>query len=398
VKVLAFAYACEPGKGSEPGAGWGLARMIARELGECWVITRANNRQAIEQALPDIPEADRLRFVYVDLPPWARWWKRGQRGIYLYYLLWQVAAVLRARQLVREERFDLVWHLTLANAWLGSLAPLVGGRFVYGPVGGGVGVPWRLARYLGVRGVLYELARDLARLAGRYLNPFARLAWERAEVILAQNPETVNWIPRRHRGKARVFPNALAAIDDFPAAPTRRRPGSRTALFVGRLIPLKGGAIAVEAIARTSDWRLVVLGDGPDRRRLERLARRRGVSARVEFRGWQPREEVWRVMREEADVLLFPSLHDEAGWVVVEALSQGLPVLCLDHGGPPVVARAVGAACTGPAPSSDGVLAELAHGLGGWRRWLLAVPRDSWPALSLRELLAVNSQRVGQLR
>jgi hypothetical protein len=149
VKVLAFAYACEPGKGSEPGAGWGLARMIARELGECWVITRANNRQAIEQALPDIPEADRLRFVYVDLPPWARWWKRGQRGIYLYYLLWQVAAVLRARQLVREERFDLVWHLTLANAWLGSLAPLVGGRFVYGPVGGGVGIPWRLAGYLG---------------------------------------------------------------------------------------------------------------------------------------------------------------------------------------------------------------------------------------------------------
>jgi glycosyltransferase involved in cell wall biosynthesis len=47
-------------------------------------------------------------------------------------------------------------------------------------------------------------------------------------------------------------------------------------------------------------------------------------------------------MREEADVLLFPSLHDEASWVVVEALSQGLPVLCLDHGGPPVVARAVG--------------------------------------------------------
>jgi glycosyltransferase involved in cell wall biosynthesis len=193
-----------------------------------------------------------------------------------------------------------------------------------------------------VRGVLYELARDLARLAGRYLNPFARLAWERAEVILAQNPETVNWLPRRHRSKASVFPNALVAADGLPAAPATRPPGGRTALFVGRLIPWKGGAIAIEAIARAPDWRLVVLGDGPDRRRLERLAHRLGVAERVEFRGWQPREEVWRVMREEADVLLFPSVHDEAGWVVVEALSQGLPVLCLDHGGPPVVARAMG--------------------------------------------------------
>jgi glycosyltransferase involved in cell wall biosynthesis len=315
--------------------------MIAREVGECWVITRANNREAIEQALPHVPEADRLRFVYVDLPPWARWWKRGQRGIYLYYLLWQLAAVRRGRQLVRQERFDLVWHLTLANAWLGSLAPLVGGRFVYGPVGGGVGVPWRLARYLGVRGVLYELARDLARWTGRHLNPFARLAWERAEVILAQNPETVNWLPRRHRDKARVFPNALSALDELPVAPPRR-PGGRTALFVGRLIPLKGGAIAIEAIARAPDWRLVVLGDGPDRRRLERLARRLGVAERVEFRGWQPREEVWRAMREEADVLLFPSLHDESPLAVAEALALGLPVLCLDHGGPPAVARALG--------------------------------------------------------
>jgi glycosyltransferase involved in cell wall biosynthesis len=398
VKVLAFAYACEPGKGSEPGAGWGLARTIARELGECWVITRTNNRHAIEQALPHLPEADRLRFVYVDLPPWARWWKRGQRGVRLYYLLWQLAAVRRARKLVREERFDLVWHLTLANAWFGSLAPLVGGRFVYGPVGGGVGVPWRLARFLGVRGALYELARDIARLAGRYVNPLARLAWERAEVILAQNPETVQWLPRRHRSKARVFPNALAAVEELPAAPARRRPGGRTALFVGRLIPWKGGAIAIEAIAQAPDWRLVVLGEGPDRQRLERLAQRLGVAERVEFRGWQPRAEVWRVMREEADVLLFPSLHDESPLTVAEALALGLPVLCLDHGGPPVVARAVGAACMAPACSSDGVVAELAHGLGGWHRWLLALPRGARPSLSLFELVPVGLQGAGQLR
>jgi glycosyltransferase involved in cell wall biosynthesis len=339
MRVLAFAYACEPDKGSEPGAGWGLARMIARELGECWVVTRANNREVIEAALPRIPEADRLRFIYLDLPRWARWWKRGQRGVRLYYLLWQAAAVRRGRALAREQSFDLVWHLTLANAWLGSLAPLVPGRFVYGPVGGGVRVPWRLARYLGFRGVLYEAAREVARFVARYLNPAARLAWARADVILAQNPETVRWLPRRHRAKACVFPNALVGADGLPEPAPRQQADGRVALFVGRLLPLKGGAIAIEAIARTPDWRLVVMGDGPDRERLERLARKRGVADRVEFRGWRPREDVWRAMREEASVLLFPSLHDEAGWVAAEALSQGLPVLCLDHGGPPGVCR-----------------------------------------------------------
>ena len=47
MRILAFAYACEPGRGSEPGAGWSWARMLAG-LGETWVVTRANNREAIE--------------------------------------------------------------------------------------------------------------------------------------------------------------------------------------------------------------------------------------------------------------------------------------------------------------------------------------------------------------
>ena len=50
LKVLASAYACEPEKGSEPGAGWNWVKQIAR-FHEVWVITRANNRLSIDQAL-----------------------------------------------------------------------------------------------------------------------------------------------------------------------------------------------------------------------------------------------------------------------------------------------------------------------------------------------------------
>jgi hypothetical protein len=188
VRILVFAYACDPEHGSEPGAGWVWSCMLA-QLGEVWVVTRANNRAPIERALPDVPERERLHFVYVDLPGWARTWKRGQRGVHLYYLLWQLAAVRRVRRL-RTHRFDLVWHLTFANAWLGSLAPLVGGSFVLGPVGGGVAMPWRLLEGADIRATGRELAREAGRLAGRYLNPASRLAWRRAEMILVQNLET----------------------------------------------------------------------------------------------------------------------------------------------------------------------------------------------------------------
>jgi glycosyltransferase involved in cell wall biosynthesis len=61
----------------------------------------------------------------------------------------------------------------------------------------------------------------------------------------------------------------------------------------------------------------------------------------VAFRGWVSRQEVLRFMREKAGVLLLPSLHDQAGWIVGEALTLGLPAICLDRGGPPTL----GATC-----------------------------------------------------
>jgi NAD(P)-dependent dehydrogenase (short-subunit alcohol dehydrogenase family) len=61
LRILAFAYACEPGQGSEPGAGWAWSRMLAR-LGETWVITRRDYQAASEvlaEALPRPPDAAR---------------------------------------------------------------------------------------------------------------------------------------------------------------------------------------------------------------------------------------------------------------------------------------------------------------------------------------------------
>lgn len=344
LRIVAFAYACEPELGSEPGAGWEWARMLA-ELGDVWVITRENNRSAIEAALETVPERGSLRFVYVDLPEKARFWKRGQRGIRFYYLLWQIAALRTARRLAPEVRPNLVWHVTLANAWLGSLAPLLGCPFVYGPVGGGVGTPWRMMRGAPKKAIAYEIGRVAARTLGRYVNPAARLAWSRATLILAQNEDTRQWLPRRHRGKAVVFPNAIIHGNGRASAIDRSRP-KRTALFAGRLIFWKRPDLALTAVSSAQDWRLLVCGSGPEEAKLQRLAKRLDCEERIEFLGWQARDQFLALMSERADVLLFPSLHDESPWVVTEALACGLPVICCDRGGPPALAGSAAIAIT----------------------------------------------------
>src|ERR1017187_879807 len=108
LKVLMSAYACEPDKGSEPGVGWNWARQMSR-WHDVWVLTRANNRSAIENA-SQAGDQGRLHWAYYDLPRWARFWKRGSRGIQTYYYLWQLAAQRVGARLHREIGFDVLHH------------------------------------------------------------------------------------------------------------------------------------------------------------------------------------------------------------------------------------------------------------------------------------------------
>ena len=123
LRVLVSAYACEPDCGSEPGVGWNCVRQVGR-FHEAWVITRANNRGSIEGALAMDPSPN-LHFVYFDLPHWMRFWKKGRRGINLYYYLWQIGAYLTGRKLHRDLRFDLAHHVTFAKYWIPSFLPLL---------------------------------------------------------------------------------------------------------------------------------------------------------------------------------------------------------------------------------------------------------------------------------
>ena len=330
-RILAFAYACEPGRGSEPGAGWSWVQMLA-SLGETWVITRARNRPLIENEVAN-RGLQTVRFVYVDGPRENMSRTPDESATKSDYILWQLSAFRAARRLVRVERFDFAWHLTFSNGWIGSVASLLGLPFIYGPIGGGAAPPWRLSPTLGLKGTMYEIARAVARGTGRRVNPLARASWHRASLVLVQNNETKEWLPRRHRAKAQVFPHV--ALETLPSA-RPPYPGP-VMLFVGRLLPLKGVALALQALQSLDGWQLVVCGDGPDLQRLKGIALRLEVKDRVDFRGWMDRADVLEEMG-KASVFVFPSLHDEAGWVVVEAMAAGLPVVCLRVGGPPILA------------------------------------------------------------
>jgi len=122
-------------------------------------------------------------------------------------------------------------------------------------------------------------------------------------------------------------------------SPRRNEDSSRPlrALYAGKLIGLKGVHFAIEAVAearrRGSDVTLTIAGEGPLQAWLVELARKAGVADSVEFLGHLDRASLLTAYA-DADVFVFPSLHDSSGNVVLEAMGAGLPVICLDLGGP----------------------------------------------------------------
>ena len=343
-RIIAFAYDAHPDRGSEPGAGWAMIQIVAG-FADLTVLTRSTppDPDGSYRSWQARIEPGTVTFEWVPLPgdpvrevadPRLPWWSRQH---YLAYLVWQAKAVRRARGLQDRQGFDLAWHLTWANGWVGSTLSGLGVPFVLGPIGGGVGPPWRLAIGLGPRPLLFEALRSLTRTVNRLANPLAHRSWRRARLILVQNRETQAWLPAAARRRARIFHNAT--VTDAPQRTRQRRAGAPpVALFVARLVGWKGCALAVETVAGLPDWRLVVCGAGQDQAMIEDLIARLEVKDRVELRGWQPRDEILRLMAQDVDVLLFPSLHDEAGLAVAEAAAIGLPIVCLDRGGPPLIA------------------------------------------------------------
>ncbi len=334
LKVLLSAYACAPGTGSEPGVGWNVACELAKGH-EVWVITRANNRPAIDAALKQA-RGPVPHFVYFDLPAWARWWKRGPRGVHLYYYLWQLGAFFLARRLHRECRFDVVHHVTFVKYWAPSFLAWLPAPFVWGPVGGGESVPRPLWRSLGVAASVYETVRTLARWAAER-DPFVRQTARRSVLALATTEQTAR---RLHRLGARTVAvlgeSGLSRSEYLAFSPGPVDPGAGIRFVsIGRLVHVKGYHLSLQAFgrARISGAHYLLIGDGPERRRLEGMARHLGIAQQVQFLGQLPRPQALDILK-QTDIFIHPSLHDSGGWACLEAMAAGKPVICLDTGGP----------------------------------------------------------------
>jgi glycosyltransferase involved in cell wall biosynthesis len=346
LRILAIAYACNPTQGSESGVGWGWVNAIARNH-DVTVITADYNAGDIGRYFEsgEGQTSSNPRFIYVKNRPWHY----RPRGIWLKiegsmakplmnlaYQDWLRCAFKEAQREVAQNRYDLVHLITYVGWRFPGRFYQLGIPFVWGPIGGMKNTPWRLLHILGLRGALYYAARNLINSLQLRTLPGPKRALRAAEKgVIAATSEIQKELWNRFGVKSRVICE-VGQPQLVIAGPRQRDEDEPFRIcWSGLHLPGKALHLLLRAAARLPkdlNYNIEILGDGPCNRAWRELASRLKIDDRCHWHGWLPRDQSLAVMR-DSHVFAITSLKDLTSTVSVEAVSLGLPVVCLDHCG-----------------------------------------------------------------
>ena len=166
--------------------------------------------------------------------------------------------------------------------------------------------------------------------------PFARSTYRYATAIIAATSHMRGQFAA-HGDKLFFVPENGIPSSQCVADSRHPEPDAKLDLvFVGGLVRRKACYVGLRAAApllRSGLARFTIIGDGPERSRLEQLVKSLEIEKAVSFCGWFSHAEVLNRLR-SADVVVLPAIREGGGGVVFEALAAGAVPLILDYGGP----------------------------------------------------------------
>ena len=334
--ILATCYAVNPYKGSEDGMGWNFVNQIAR-FNKVIAITRENNQPAIEKFMAENPNElyKNITFLYFDLPYWMRFWKKGGRGAMLYYYMWQRGIVSFIKK--QNLNFDIAHNVNFHNDWTPSFLYKLEKPMVWGPIGHHPIIPNQYLKPYSIKYLIIDRATWLVKKMFWNLSFSLKKTVKNADHILCMNTGVPSVLEFKNQSFS-IQPSV--ATEDFFEGKITKKEGFKV-ISVGRFVPLKGFDLTLNSfikflyslsVSERENCRLTLVGTGPEKEFYQKIIAENKVEKYVEIIEWIDRKELMKLY-EKASVFLFPS-HEGAGMVVAEAMSFGLPVVCLNNEGP----------------------------------------------------------------
>jgi hypothetical protein len=314
--------------------------LLLRKRGvEAFLLSHSRVRQELHADFPD----QRTHMCFIEDMRLQRalwtartWLPKGVASVFTAPLIGMATQTVQrsmARQIVREQRIDIVHQPAPVSPKLPSALWNIGAPVVIGPMNGGMTFPAGFTdRQAAGEGRMVAVGRASASLMN-CLVPGKR----QAALLLVANQRTRAALPTSlRRVPVEMLVENGVDLGRFAEASVRPHPGVPRFAFIGRLVDWKAVDILLEALAaarRTAPIALEIFGDGPQRHTLQQQAARLGLADAATFHGFVPQSELPARLA-LCDALVLPSLFECGGAVVLEAMALGLPVVATAWGGP----------------------------------------------------------------
>lgn len=339
MKILYDCFSCSPYYGSDEGIGW-MWPYLMREKHEVWALVRSDRKADIERYCKEHRIHD-IHFIYCDIPERFNFYyrnlkknKNGTLDFLFYQFLWQFPAYQAAKKVHAKVHFDLVHHVATNDfRFIGKLDKL-NIPLIIGPVGGAQEVPVGLRGYA-TDNKKQELLRSIINRVFTSM-PGYRRALKKAKKIYFSNNETLDYLfPGKTKPEKCQILSEIGVDENSILEERKREKKTTNFLWAGYIKSRKGLLLLLDALEKLPldrKWTVTLCGDGPQRELIQKKCKESAFADRVVFKGRLPYEEVLKEY-EKADVFIFPSIRETTGTVLVEAMSRGLPVICLKQGG-----------------------------------------------------------------
>lgn len=335
LKVLINSYACSPDRGSEPGMGWNWCLHLAK-YSELFIITEEENRESIELFMNTNNNYENMHFYYISVTSKVRNMAQNQGDwrFYYFYKKWQKEALEVARSIIREYKIDVLHQLNMIGfrepGYLWEIEKI---PFVWGPVGGLKQFPISYLQEVGIGTKFIFRLKNLLNLLQIKYSKRVNKAVKRADLLISAIPDSRYYLLKYKSRDSVHIPETGTFISNLNLSIERFYSDSLQVMWVGKFDFRKQLSLAIQTIAAVKNNRikLNVYGGGNDyqERKARDLVEHLNISNQVVFHGNVSNLSIQQAML-SSDLLFFTSVNDDTSTVVLEAVSNQLPVLCFD--------------------------------------------------------------------
>lgn len=337
LKILINAYACSPGMGSEPGMSWNWVSNLAKFC-ELHIITEGEFREKIGEVVPTLEQGKNMHFYYNPVSEEIRrmCWNQGDWRFYKYYREWQWKTYLMAKDICSKEQIDVLHQLNMIGfrepGYLWKLSKEIDIPFVWGPIGGLKQFPLAYLQGAGLKMKLFNRLKNILNVWQLKHEKRVDEALKTARLLVSSIPDSYRAIKKCKGLESVVIPETGCFLsEDIPT--DRFDEKELHVMWVGKFDFRKQLPLAQRAIAIANNPNIVldIYGGGSDEQiaSAKRVADLLGITEKVVWHGNQPNDVVMNAMR-KAQVFFFTSVSEDTSTVVLEAVSNRLPILCFD--------------------------------------------------------------------